>query len=100
MLFRSADPAHPYEYTGTGVIFGMELKQVQTDVHAAAIGSAAAGTLSIENIQTEIIVTHADEKSNYVIKRLTEDFIGRQNKKLAAYYAKRTAEVELRSISV
>ena len=84
-----ADPAHPYEYTGTGVIFGMELKQVQTDVHAAAIGSAAAGTLSIENIQTEIIVTHADEKSNYVIKRLTEDFIGRQNKKLAAYYAKR-----------
>lgn len=76
-----ADPAHPYEYTGTGIIFGMELKQV----HA----SAAAGTLSIENIQTEIIVTHADEKSNYVIKRLTEDFIGRQNKKLAAYYAKR-----------
>ena len=76
-----ADPAHPYEYTGTGIIFGMELKQV----HA----SAAADTLSIENIQTEIIVTHADEKSNYVIKRLTEDFIGRQNKKLAAYYAKR-----------
>ena len=76
-----ADPAHPYEYTGTGIIFGMELKQA----HA----SAAAGTLSIENIQTEIIVTHADEKSNYVIKRLTEDFIGRQNKKLAAYYAKR-----------
>lgn len=78
-----ADPAHPYEYTGTGVIFSMELKQA----HASA--SAAAGTLSIENIQTEIIVTHADEKSNYVIKRLTEDFIGRQNKKLAAYYAKR-----------
>ena len=78
-----ADPAHPYEYTGTGVIFSMELKQA----HAST--NAAAGTLSIENIQTEIIVTHADEKSNYVIKRLTEDFIGRQNKKLAAYYAKR-----------
>ena len=84
-----ADPAHPYEYTGTGIIFGMELKQVHASTNTDASASAAAGTLSIENIQTEIIVTHADEKSNYVIKRLTEDFIGRQNKKLAAYYAKR-----------
>lgn len=84
-----ADPAHPYEYTGTGVIFSMELKQAHASTNTDAHASAAASTLSIENIQTEIIVTHADEKSNYVIKRLTEDFIGRQNKKLAAYYAKR-----------
>ena len=84
-----ADPAHPYEYTGTGIIFGMELKQVRTGTKGAASGRSERNRLSIENIQSEIIVTHADEKSNYVIKRLTEDFIGRQNKKLAAYYAKR-----------
>ncbi|WP_428768390.1 CapA family protein [Treponema sp. HNW] len=80
------NPAHPYEYTGTGILLQVDLKQEE---NTAESGFGGRPLLKIADIEPEIIVTHVDKGYNFVIRRLNENLIAQQDKRLAAYYKKR-----------
>lgn len=79
------NPAHPYEYTGTSILLQVDLKR-QNPAEKDYGGRSA---LKIADIEPEIIVTHVDKGYNFIIKRLNDELIAQQDKKLAAYYKKR-----------
>lgn len=79
------DPSDPMEYTGTSVLLQVDVTQKKI------LPIKRVDALEETNLTANptIITTHIDENYNFIIKRLTEDFINSQNKKNADYYFER-----------
>ena len=78
-VYNFENPEHPYEYTGTGFIINVTVNSDTSDKQGIIVSA----------INPVIIATHIDGNYNFIIKRLTADFIASQNAKLSRYYTAR-----------